>query len=104
MLERPCWARRRVTTWHYNNARTSANTSESLLTPSNVNNRTFGKLFTQPVDGYVVGHPLYLPAVNIPGQGTHNVVYVATMHDSVYAFDADSATHARALDDQHLYL
>jgi len=81
-----------VTTWHYNNARTSANTSESLLTPSNVNSRTFGKLFTQPVDGYVVGHPLYLPAVNIPGQGTHNVVYVATMHDSVYAFDADSAT------------
>jgi hypothetical protein len=81
-----------VTTWHYNNARTSANTSESLLTPSNVNSRTFGKLFSQPVDGYVVGHPLYLPAVNIPGQGTHNVVYVATMHDSVYAFDADSAT------------
>src|SRR3984957_4441334 len=81
-----------VTTWHYNNARTSANTSETLLTPSNVNSRTFGKLFTQPVDGYVVGHPLYLPAVNIPGQGTHNVVYVATMHDSVYAFDAESAS------------
>ena len=81
-----------VTTWHYNDARTSANTSETLLTPSNVNSRTFGKLFTQPVDGYVVGHPLYLPAVNIPGQGTHNVVYVATMHDSVYAFDAESAS------------
>src|ERR1700722_13646483 len=81
-----------VTTWHYNNARTSADTSETLLTPSTVNSRTFGKLFTQPVDGYVVGHPLYLPAVSIPGQGTHNVVYVATMHDSVYAFDADSAT------------
>src|SRR5258707_361280 len=50
-----------VTTWHYDNARTSANTSESLLTPSNVNTRTFRKLFTQPVDGYIVGHPLYLP-------------------------------------------
>jgi hypothetical protein len=80
-----------VTTWHYDNARTSANTSESLLTPSNINTRTFGKLFTQPVDGQIVGHPLYLPGISIPGQGTHNVVYVATMHDSVYAFDADRA-------------
>src|ERR1035438_8932058 len=81
-----------VATWHYDNARTSANLWETVLTPSNVNSASFGKLFTQPVDGYVVGHPLYLPAVNIPGQGAHNVVYVATMHDSVYAFDADSAT------------
>jgi hypothetical protein len=81
-----------VTTWHYDNERTSANLWETVLTPSNVNSASFGKLFTQPVDGYVVGHPLYLPAVNIPGQGAHNVVYVATMHDSVYAFDADSAS------------
>jgi hypothetical protein len=81
-----------VTTWHYDNAGTSANTTEFLLTPSNVNSRTFGKLFTQPVDGYIIGHPLYLPGINIPGQGIHNVVYVATMHDSVYAFDANSAT------------
>jgi hypothetical protein len=80
-----------VTTWHYDNARTSANTWETTLTPSNVNSASFGKLFAQPVDGFVVGHPLYLPSVNIPGQGVHNVVYVATMHDSVYAFDADSA-------------
>jgi hypothetical protein len=80
-----------VTTWHYDNARTSANTSEFLLTPSNVNIRTFGKLFTQPVDGFVAAQPLYLPGVNIPGQGTHDVIYVATMHDSVYAFDADNA-------------
>ena len=79
-----------ITTWHYDAARTSANTSEVLLAPSNVNVRTFGKLFTQPVDGIVVGHPLYLPGVNIPDQGTHNVVYVTTMHDSVYAFDADN--------------
>ena len=81
-----------VTTWHYDNARTSANLWETVLTLSNVNSASFGKLFTQPVDGYIVGHPLYLPAVNIPGQGAHNVVYVATMHDSVYAFDADSAS------------
>lgn len=78
-----------VTTWHYSNARTSANTTEVLLTPSNVNKNSFGKLFTMPVDGFIVGQPLYLPGVNIPGQGTHNVVYVATMHESVYAFDAD---------------
>ena len=87
----PLLAQTPVTTWHYDNARTSADTSEFLLTPSNVNIKTFGKLFTQPVDGFVAAQPLYLPGVNIPGQGTHNVVYVATMHDSVYAFDADSA-------------
>src|SRR6266478_4797166 len=80
-----------VITWHYENERTSANTSETVLTPSNVNSASFGKLTTLPVDGFVVGHPLYLPSVNVLGQGVHNVVYVATMHDSVYAFDADSA-------------
>ena len=80
-----------VTTWHYDNQRTSANTTEHLLTPSNVNVQTFGKLFTQPVDGFIVGHPLYLPAISILGKGTYNVVFVATMHDSVYAFDADDA-------------
>jgi hypothetical protein len=79
-----------ITTWHYDNSRSGANTTETLLTPSNVNTKSFGKLFTLPVDGYIVGHPLYLPGISISGQGTHNVVYVATMHDSVYAFDADS--------------
>jgi hypothetical protein len=82
-----------VTTWHYDNARTSANTWETILTPSNVNSTSFGKLFTQPTDGFVVGHPLYLPGVTI-GLGVYNVVYVATMHDSVYAFDADHANAA----------
>ena len=57
-----------VTTWHYDNARTSANTSETALTLSNVNSTRFGKLFTYPVDGIVVGHPLYLPNVSIPGK------------------------------------
>lgn len=80
-----------VTTWHYSNALTGANTTETILTLSNVNDQVFGKRFTQPVDGFVVGHPLYLPGVDIPNRGTHNVVYVATMHDSVYAFDADNA-------------
>src|SRR5579864_8807539 len=81
-----------ITTWHYDNARSSADTTETLLTPANVNKVNFGKLFTLPVDGFVVGHPLYLPGVAIPGQGTHNVLYVGTMHDSVYAFDADSGS------------
>jgi hypothetical protein len=62
-----------------------------VLAPSNVNKAAFGKLATLPVDGFVVAQPLYLPGVNILGQGVYNVVYVATMHDSVYAFDADSA-------------
>jgi hypothetical protein len=83
-----------VATWHYDDGRTAANTTELLLTPSNVNSQTFGKLFTQPVDGFIVGHPLYLPGISITGQGVRNVVYVATMHDSVYAFDADNPNSA----------
>src|SRR5439155_11662439 len=56
----------------------------------------FGKLFTQGVDGIVVGQPLYLSNVSIPGRGMHNVVYLATQHDSVYAFDADDNTGINA--------
>ena len=79
-----------VTTWHYDVARTSANTAETTLTPANVNTGAFGKIATFPVDGFLTAEPLYLGGVNIAGQGVHNVVYAATMHDSVYAFDADS--------------
>ena len=79
-----------ITTWHYDNSRSGANVNETILAPSNVNSSSFGKIATFPVDGFVVGHPLYLENVNIPGQGIHNVVYAATMHDSVYAFAADS--------------
>jgi hypothetical protein len=61
-----------------------------MLTPANVNPVTFGKRFTQAVDGIIVGHALYMPNLNLPGQGAHNVVFVATMHDSVYAFDANT--------------
>src|ERR1039458_9728261 len=85
-----------VTTWHYDNARSGANSSETTLTPQNVNSKEFGKLFTEPVDGAVIGQALYLPGVTIPNAGVHNVVYVATMHDSVYAFDADTATGKNA--------
>jgi subtilase family serine protease len=83
-----------ITTWHYDNARTSANTTETVLTPSNVNSSSFGKIATLPVDGYVVANPLYLPNVNVLGWGVHNVVYVATLHDSVYAFDANSPNNS----------
>jgi hypothetical protein len=81
----------RVTTYHNNPARQGSNILESILKPDNVNPRQFGKIFTQPVDGYVYAQPLYLPDVRIPQKGVHNVVYVATEHDTVYAFDADRA-------------
>ena len=79
-----------VTMHHYDIGRTGQNTSETLLTPSNVNSTTFGRLFTEPVDGLIYAQPLYMPGVAIPNQGTHNVVYVETENDSVYAFDADT--------------
>ena len=79
-----------VLTYHNDQARDGWNANETTLTTSNVNQTNFGKLFSNAVDGEVYGQPLYVPNVNISG-GTHNVVYVTTEHDSVYAFDADSA-------------
>ena len=74
------------------NTRSGANTNETLLAPSNVNKNSFGRLFSFPVDYVVMAQPLYVPNVNIPGQGTHNVIYVVTQADSVYAIDADTGT------------
>ena len=77
-------------TSHSDNQRTAANTNETLLTPINVNSNNFGRLFNYGIEYQALAQPLYVPNVSIQGMGTHNVVYVATMADSVYAFDADS--------------
>ena len=81
-----------VVTYHNDIARTGQNLQEIILTTSNVNSSSFGKLFTFPVDGIIDAQPLYLSAVSIPGKGTHNVAYAVTENDSVYAFDADLGT------------
>ena len=79
-----------VLTWHNDVARTGQNLRESALTPANVNTKTFGKLFVIAADGKVDAEPLYVQGLPMPNQGTRNVLFVATEHDSVYALDADS--------------
>ena len=82
-----------VTTYHNDNGRTGQNTQETILTPRNVNPNHFKKLFTSSVtlDSWAPAQPLYVPSVTIAGT-LHNVVYVATLNNSVYAFDADNGT------------
>lgn len=77
-----------VTTAQYGNARIGADLVEIELTPQNVNAEHFGKVFSFKVDGDVYAQPLYVPSLEIPSKGKHSVLFVATEHDSVYAFDA----------------
>ncbi len=81
-----------VLTYHNDIARTGENLTETTLTTSNVNSAKFGKLGFYSVDGLVDAEPLYASSVSVPANGTHNLLIVATEHDSVYAFDADSGT------------
>jgi chitodextrinase len=78
-----------IFTFHNDNMRTGQNSSETVLTTSNVNSASFGKLFTRPTDGLTYASPLYVENVSVPAQGSKNLVYIATEHDSVYAYDAD---------------
>jgi outer membrane protein assembly factor BamB len=78
-----------VTTSQYDNLRTGATLNEKTLTPQNVNAQQFGKLGAFKVDGAVYAQPLFAPGIEMPGKGRHDVLFIATEHDSVYAFDAD---------------
>jgi hypothetical protein len=80
-----------VLTWHNDVSRTGQNLKETILTLANVNSTQFGLKSTLPVDGHIFTQPLYVSNVNVSGQGIHNVVYVATENDSVYAFDANGS-------------
>ncbi len=81
-----------VLTYHNDIQRTGRNSSETQLTLANVNSTKFGKLFVVPTDGLVDAQPLYVPNVSIPGNGTHNVLFVASEHGTVYGFDADNGS------------
>ncbi len=84
----PALAQTNLTTWRYDISRAGQNTAETQLTPTNVNQSSFGKLWSYGVDGYVYAQPLYVSGVSTAA-GKRNAVFVATEHDSVYAFDAD---------------
>jgi hypothetical protein len=79
-----------VMTFHNDNARTGQNLNETILTTANVNAGAFGKLFVISVDGRVDTQPLYVFGLTFSNRGTHNALYVATEHGTVYAFDADN--------------
>jgi hypothetical protein len=78
-------------TWRNDNSRSGVNSQELVLTPRNVTSSTFGKLFSCLLDGYAYAQPLYMANLATPGNGTRNVIFVATENDSVFAFDADAS-------------
>ena len=90
------WGQSDVLTQHNDNMRTGLNPKETILTPANVTSSKFGKLFMQSVDGIMAGQPLYVSKILMKDGLTHNVVYVATQHNTVYAFDADNVRGANA--------
>ncbi len=96
MLSGLVWGQVSVTTYHNDNARTGQNLAEVVLTPQNVKAGAFGKRFSQPVDGLILGQPLMVPGVTVVGKGVHDVVIVATGHGTLYAFDADDAAGSNA--------
>ena len=94
-----------VFTYHNDKARTGLNSREFALTAATVTTATFGKLFSCPVDGAIYAQPLWVRGLSIAG-GSHNVIFVATQHDSLYAFDADTSPcktywHVHLLDTLH---
>ena len=78
-----------VLTNRYDISRTGANLREAVLNITNVASSAFGKLFERQVDGDIYAQPLIKTGVRIPGIGVRNVVYVATVNNTLYAFDAD---------------
>lgn len=84
------YAQNDVLTQHNDVSRSGLNSNETFLTPQNVTAGTFGKLFTQNVDGIIVGQPLYASNVLMNDGNVHNVVFVATQHNTVFAFDGDN--------------
>jgi hypothetical protein len=93
----PVAAQVQILTANGGNDRANANLQESILSPATVNAASFGLVATFPVDGQVYAQPLYAGGLSIPGMGTHNVLYVATMENTLFAFDADSAPGATVL-------
>jgi hypothetical protein len=94
-----------VLTYHNNVSRDGTNTHEFALTTANVNKSTFGKLFSCQADGAIYAQPLWVPNLAIAGT-PHNVIVVATQHESIYAFDADAAPcttlwHVSLIDSAH---
>ena len=85
------WAQVNILVRGYDNNRTAANLNETILTPANVGSGNFGKLFTVHTDGQIYAQPLYVSNLPIAG-GTHNVLYVASMYNTIYALDADTGS------------
>src|ERR1700722_17457536 len=89
-----------VLTWHNNNWRSGANTTETTLTTTNVTKTLFGKVCSAPTDGAIIAQPLIVTGVAFRAKGTttiHDIAYVATENDTLYAFDANSCALLRSV-------